>query len=164
MTKLHNQSLFLIKPDASTRCLRDTIVELILAEGFRILLNRSIQLDEALVRAYQPIMNRPSEFGEGWKREVLAALTGGISVVLVVERADALAAACTLKKRIRTAYAPGEHYLQRVVFNLLHSPDTEEELEINWRALLPDCAALFSQMIPSLINSNGGSSCSVTLS
>jgi nucleoside diphosphate kinase len=153
---LPSLSLFLIKPDAAACGLRDTIVALIAAEGFRILFSRQIELDEARIRAYQPVMNEPSEFGEGWKQEVLAAQTSGPSLVLVVERVDALAAGYALKKRIRAAYAPGEHYHQRVIFNLLHAPDTEEELEINWRALIPECGSLFSNANPCSTHTNGG--------
>lgn len=153
---MHNLSLFLIKPDAAARGLRDTIVDLMAAEGFRILCSKRIELDEAHIRAYQPVMNEPSEFGKGWKHEVLAAQTDGPSEVLVVERADALAAGRALKKRIRAAYAPGEHYRQRVIFNLLHSPDTEDELEINWRALIPECEFLFSDGALSSTHTNGG--------
>ena len=142
---MNSRGLFLIKPDAAARGLRDIIVKLIVEEGFAILHTKSIQLDEALIRAYQPVMNEPSEFGEEWKHEVLMAQTSGLSEVLVVERVNALEAARALKKRIRSTYAPGAHYHQRVIFNLLHSPDTEEELINNWHALVPECEAMFSK-------------------
>lgn len=131
-------SMILIKSDAYVRGLRDVILGGLVHEGLVVVKRKIILLDEEIIRKYQPILDEPSEFGEGWKHEVFRALSSRPVEVLLVSGEEALHKTYLLKKYLRQVYCPGSDYQSRVIFNLLHTPDDCRELDLNVRVLLPE--------------------------
>lgn len=138
-----DRCIFLIKPDAIARGLVEPIRRQICEAGFAILAERTVLLTETMIRAYQPALDEPSEFGEDWKREVVELQTSAPVIIVAVERYAAMETARILKRNIRAQFSPGDHYLPRVVLNLLHAPSSPEELANNVKVLAPDWQCLF---------------------
>ena len=139
---MHELALVMIKPDAFERHLDETIRASLTQGGLEIIFRKNLQLDECLIRAYQPVLDEPSEFGEDWKKEVMVALTKRTVEILIVKGQDALLRVRLLKKRLRSIYCPGEDYHDRVIFNLLHTTDDQGELERNMGLLAPEAKHL----------------------
>lgn len=131
-------SLVMIKPDAILRGLADTVIQTFIDEGFEIVYRCEVTLDETLVRRFQPAVNPPSEFGEGWKYELFEALSECPVIILIIRGRNALSRAEALKKKIRQTHAPGSDYRIRVIRNLLHTPTTLQELHLNVEVLAPE--------------------------
>lgn len=131
-------TLVLIKPDAFARNLDSTILHFLRESGLRVVAKKKVQLNEDMVRAYQPILNEPSEFGEGWKTEAIMALSVRPVLVLLVKGDNAIQKANLLKKQIRSIYCVDPGYKGRVIFNLLHTADNFSELVNNIRVLIPE--------------------------
>ena len=101
-----------------------------------------MQLNENIIRLYQPVLNDPSEFGEEWKAEVIVALSKRPVEILILEGNNALEKANILKKRIRTEYCDQKNYQGRIIFNLIHTASDVLELENNIRVLIPEALKL----------------------
>lgn len=135
---MSNVALVLIKPDAYERGLREVIFRELDAEGLAVVTTKVLSLDEKTIRAYQPVLNEPSEFGEGWKTEVVEALSLHPVEVLIVKGENALIKARSIKKRMRSKHCPGTDYQSRVIYNLLHTADDPSELKNNIAVLIPE--------------------------
>ena len=135
-------SLVLIKPDAFARDLVEVIVQHFLDEGLKVVYQREVQLDEELIRRFQPAVNPPSEYGEEWKYELFEALCERPVRVLIVEGHDALEQSVRVKRKLRASYAPESDYRVRVIRNLLHTPSTIMELQLNMEVLVPEVMEL----------------------
>lgn len=134
-------AIIMIKPDAIRRNLTGEIVSLIRQADLHITSTKSIQLTESTIRAFQPVMNEPSEFGEEWKQEVIAALSAAPVIVMLVLGENALVKSNRIKRSIRKQYAPGDHYLHRVVHNLIHATDTSDEVSNHLEVFFPEVVA-----------------------
>lgn len=135
-------ALVLLKPDSFARSLDTIIIQRLSEEGLEIIARKIVQMDERIIRAYQPILNEPSEFGEEWKFEVITALSCRPVEILIVQGKDALQKVRLLKKQVRSKYCPGLDYQNRIVFNLLHTADNLLELENNIKVLIPEASYL----------------------
>lgn len=135
---MNELAMALIKPDAFVRNLDATILHILQENGLSIVARKMVQLNEDMIRAYQPILNEPSEFGEGWKMEAIDALSVRPVLVLLVSGENAIERATFLKKKIRSIYCIDSGYQDRVIFNLLHTADNISELENNVRILIPE--------------------------
>lgn len=131
-------AIIMIKPDAIRRNLTGEIISLIRQADLHITSTKNIQLTESTIRAFQPVMNEPSEFGEEWKQEVIVALSATPVIVLLVSGENALTKSNRIKRLIRKQYAPGDHYLHRVVHNLIHATDTVDEINNHLRIFFPE--------------------------
>lgn len=135
---MSDTALVLIKPDSYERGLDAVIFQRLRDNGLEIVVKKVILLNEEMIRAYQPILNEPSEFGESWKIEVITALTRCPVEVLIVKGENAMRKAYLLKKQMRSEYCHGSDYQSRVIFNLLHTADDPSELENNIRILISE--------------------------
>ena len=135
---MSNIAIVLIKPDAYERNLHGEILRRLEENGLKVVARKIVLLDEEIIREYQPILNEPSEFGEGWKSEAIEALSRCPVEVLVVKGEGALAKTYLLKKQIRSEYCHGPDYRSRVIFNLIHTADDHLELKKNIEVLIPE--------------------------
>jgi|GEM_PF-3308692 len=135
------KALVLIKPDSYERGLHSEIFQRIEESNLKIVARKILMLTEEMIRAYQPVLNEPSEFGEGWKNEVILALTRLPVEILIVEGDDAILKISLLKRQMRAEYCYGCDYQSRVIFNLIHSADNISELENNINILFPEIAS-----------------------
>lgn len=135
-------ALVMIKPDAFVRGLDATILRSLEENGLEVVARKMVQLDEEMIRAYQPVLNEPSEFGEEWKTEAIFALSARPVLIVLVRGDSAIRKASLLKKQIRSAYCLDSGYRDRVIFNLLHTADDLIELENNIRVLIPESQPL----------------------
>jgi nucleoside diphosphate kinase len=142
VTLLLDIALVLIKPDSFVRDLDALIIQQLEEQELEIVAKKIVQMDEQMIRAYQPILNEPSEFGEEWKTEAIVALTSRPVAVLIVRGEDAMQKTLLLKKQIRSKYCPGSDYQSRIIFNLLHTADSPSELENNINVLFPEANRL----------------------
>lgn len=138
-------AIIMIKPDALQRNLAEHVLSLVGMADLHILATEIIQLNEQLIRAFQPVMNEPSEFGEQWKQEVVVALTATPVVVLLVHGEDAIARSNSIKRAVRSQYAPGEHYRTRVIYNLMHAADSPDEVDNHLKLFFPEWPSTTAQ-------------------
>lgn len=116
----------LIKPDAIKRGLKDTILRAIEEEGLTIRETRFLQLNEADVLIMQPFLESAEPCLRG---QIIESLTGSDVISVLAEGDDAVTRLAGLKRRIRRRYETGDRDSQATIsiFNLVHTPDTEEE-------------------------------------
>lgn len=133
-----NICIFLIKPDAIEQGLASTIIDKIIATGLKIRLRKTVQLTEAMVRQYQPVLNMPSEHADGWQKKVIDFMTSRPVEVIVAEGTNALAESQRIKRMVRDSYLISNNHLDTIIRNLLHTADSVQDLELDLKVLCPE--------------------------
>ena len=133
-----NVCIFLIKPDAIEQGLASTIIDKIIAVGLKIRLQKTVQLTEAMVRQYQPVLDMPSEHTDGWQKMVIDFMTSRPVEVIVAEGINALAESQQIKRMVRDNYLISNDRLDIIIKNLLHTADSAQDLELDLKVLCPE--------------------------
>lgn len=130
-------SLILLKPDAYERNLVDVILQAIKDEKLNIVYQKKILLSEKMLRGYQPLLNEPNDEGKvDWQYDIINAYTKEPTDVYLLEGQDAIKKTNKIKSSLREKYISGEK--KYTIYNLLHSVDDQDDLELNVKILLPE--------------------------
>lgn len=136
---MENLAIFLIKPDAIIQGIDNKIIKLITKYHLAVISRKMIRLDEQEVRTLQPVLNMPSEYGEGWKNEVIKFMTSRPVCIILAQGNDALSVSNVIKKNLRKKYIPKSvPDLHKIIYNLLHTASSKEDLCLNLTVLFPE--------------------------
>lgn len=124
------QSVILIKPDTIERNLLPELENMLREAGLKIVKISSIQLTEEIVRSFQPFLNYSQEIEEIHKQEIIDFLCQASILLIVIEGNEALERIREIKIRFRRKFAPGDSLEARAIRNLVHAPNSEEELSL----------------------------------
>ena len=130
-------SLILFKPDVYSRNLGDAILQEFHNNGLEVVYHKKMQLTEKMLRAYQPLLNEPDDFGEtAWQYDIINAYTQVPTDVFLLKGPNALEKTNEIKQYLRDKYIPGEN--KYIIYNLLHTADDAADLELNVGVLIPE--------------------------
>jgi nucleoside-diphosphate kinase len=123
-----SRTLILVKPDAFERALTGEVIARFERKGLRIRALKSMQADEDIANRHYAEHSEKPFFGE-----LVAFITGGPLVAMVMEGREAVAAARqTIGATDPVEAAPGSirgDYALEVTFNMVHGSDSDESAE-----------------------------------
>lgn len=138
---MRNICIFLIKPDALELGLVDEIKQEIVFEELTIITEKTVHLDETTIRAYQPALNLPSDYGEGWKQQVISFLTSRPVLVMIAKGSNAIAKSNRIKEIVRTRHLSDATPLDKIIRNLIHTASSLEDLNLSISIFFPELAS-----------------------
>lgn len=128
-------SVVLIKPDTIKRRLIDELDRLIQNDGLRIVKIIKTLLIEEMVRNFQPFLNYSTDISEENKKEIIDFLCGEPVIIYLIEGKFAIKKIRQIKILFRRKHAPGDDIGARAIYNLVHAPNTTEELELLFQSI-----------------------------
>ncbi len=132
------RAIFLIKPDGQTRSVQgepltrayplpEIIEGLINSVGLKIVEQKFVHLTEESLRKMYPILNKTDEkFGDGWKIDLIAHLTGEPMQAILLSGENAQEKAKNIKLHLRKVFADPTSQRGIVVENVAHVADHED--------------------------------------
>jgi nucleoside-diphosphate kinase len=123
-----SRTLILVKPDAFERALSGEVIARFERKGLRLVAIKSMQADELIANQHYAEHAEKPFFGE-----LVAFITGGTLVAMVLEGTEAVAAARQLIGATNPIEAaPGSirgDFAVEVTFNMVHGSDSDESAE-----------------------------------
>jgi nucleoside diphosphate kinase len=149
--KNFNLALLIIKPEAKIapydKIIPDKINQMLFTKGLEIIAQKELMIDEGILRSYQPVLNRPSEYGEDWKMKMIQVATeNNISAtILIVQGNDAINKCMKIKKEIREEFVDNTNPINKIVKNFVHCTDRFEEVMSNIQVLFSKMLSFLNQ-------------------
>jgi nucleoside-diphosphate kinase len=123
-----SRTLILVKPDAFERALTGEVIARFERKGLRIRALKTMQADEEIANRHYAEHSEKPFFGE-----LVSFITGGPLVAMVLEGAEAVAAARqTIGATNPVEAVPGSirgDYALEVTYNMVHGSDSDESAE-----------------------------------
>ncbi len=123
-----SRTLILVKPDAFERALSGEVIARFERKGLRIAALKTMVADEAIAHEHYAEHKDKPFFGE-----LVEFITGGTLVAMILEGAEAVAAARQVIGATNPVEAaPGSirgDYALEVTFNMVHGSDSDESAE-----------------------------------
>ena len=132
-----SRTLILVKPDAFERGLTGEVIARFERKGLRLVALKQVQIDEQFAGTHYEEHSEKPFFGE-----LVEFITGGPLVAMVMEGAEAVAAARQVIGATNPIEAaPGSirgDFALEVTFNLVHGSDSDESAEREIGIWFPD--------------------------
>lgn len=129
------QSIILVKPDTIKRKLLPKLKQMLYKENLEIINTLEVKLTENIIYDFQPFLKDGKKIKETDRQKIIKSLCQDPVLLFAIEENKALNKVKNIKTKFRKKYAPSDSLKARAIYNLLHAPNSEEELFLLLKAL-----------------------------